>query len=221
MCAAIITIQSTDIVADSMAVINTNFANLDSDKVETSTVPAGGLVGVTATQTLTNKTTTDQVLDGELTGTAILDEDAFTSDSAVKVATQQSIKAYVDGLFASAVAPFKVGGVYVSVDSTNPATTLGYGTWVEIAQGETLVGVDTGDTDFNTVEKTGGSKTHTLTVAEMPAHTHTYDKQSGAGSGFSVAANGTASTNTGSTGGDGSHNNVQPYLTVYFWKRTV
>jgi hypothetical protein len=58
--------------------------------------------------------------------------------------------------------PFQVGALYVSVSPTNPATTLGYGTWSAFGAGRVLVGVDTGDTDFDTVEETGGSKTATL-----------------------------------------------------------
>jgi len=50
-----------------------------------------------ATQTMTNKTTTNLVLNGTATGTAIKDEDNMASDSATHLATQQSIKAYVDG----------------------------------------------------------------------------------------------------------------------------
>ena len=50
-----------------------------------------------ATQTLTNKTTTNLVLNGTATGTAIKDEDDMSSNSATALATQQSIKAYVDG----------------------------------------------------------------------------------------------------------------------------
>jgi len=51
---------------------------------------------LTGTQTLTNKTLTSPVLDGTISGTSIKDEDAMTSDSADHLATQQSIKAYVD-----------------------------------------------------------------------------------------------------------------------------
>jgi len=54
------------------------------------------IVGVNYTQTLQNKTLTSPVLNGTLTGSAVLDEDGFTSDSNTAVATQQSIKAYVD-----------------------------------------------------------------------------------------------------------------------------
>ena len=55
-----------------------------------------------------------------------------------------------------------IGGLYVSVDPTDPATSLGYGTWTAFGAGRVLVGVDTGDTDFDTVEETGGSKTATF-----------------------------------------------------------
>ena len=48
------------------------------------------------TLTLTNKTLTSPVLNTSVSGTAVLDEDTMTSDSATQLATQQSIKAYVD-----------------------------------------------------------------------------------------------------------------------------
>ena len=51
---------------------------------------------LTGAQTLTNKTLTSAVLNGTISGTSIKDEDAMTSDSADHLATQQSIKAYVD-----------------------------------------------------------------------------------------------------------------------------
>lgn len=69
-------------------------------------------------------------------------------------------------------AAWPVGSVFLSVVPTNPATLLGLGTWVAIATGRMLVGIDTGDSDFNTVEETGGSKTVTLTESQIPSHTH-------------------------------------------------
>ena len=68
-----------------------------------------------------------------------------------------------------------VGSVFLSVVSTNPATLLGFGTWSAIGAGRVLVGQDTGDTDFDVLEETGGAKTVTLATAEIPAHTHTQD----------------------------------------------
>jgi len=65
----------------------------------TLTLPAGSdqeFVGTIATQTMTNKTLTSAVLNGSISGTSIKDEDNMSSDSASHLATQQSIKAYVD-----------------------------------------------------------------------------------------------------------------------------
>ena len=58
--------------------------------------PSGVVIGTTDSQTLTNKTLTSPVLNTGVSGTAVLDEDDMTSDSATKLSTQQSIKAYVD-----------------------------------------------------------------------------------------------------------------------------
>ena len=58
--------------------------------------PSGVVIGTTDSQTLTNKTLTSPVLNTGVSGTAVLDEDNMASDSATKLASQQSIKAYVD-----------------------------------------------------------------------------------------------------------------------------
>jgi hypothetical protein len=52
-----------------------------------------------------------------------------------------------------------IGSVFLSVLSTNPNTLLGFGTWSQIAPGQMLVGFKTGDSDFGTLEGTGGAKT--------------------------------------------------------------
>jgi len=56
---------------------------------------------LTGSQTLTNKTLTSAVLNTAVSGTAVLDEDNMASDSATQLATQQSIKAYVDSQVAA------------------------------------------------------------------------------------------------------------------------
>lgn len=59
------------------------------------------IADISSTQTLSNKTLTSPVLNGTLSGSAFLDEDSMASDSATAVASQQSIKAYVDNEIAA------------------------------------------------------------------------------------------------------------------------
>ena len=66
---------------------------------------------------------------------------------------------------------FPIGSTYITQTNTNPSEILKFGTW-ERVKGKVLVGLDEDDTAFNTIGKTGGEKTHTLTVDEMPSHTH-------------------------------------------------
>ena len=137
---------------------------------------------------------------------------------------------------------YPVGSIYISTSSTNPGSTYG-GTWVEYGKGKTLVGVDSSDTDFNTVEKIGGEKTHTLTIDEMPSHSHSFKDgshtffwgQTKTSNVYLASANATAGNTpnnnamtsqgiwnaTDSAGGSQAHNNLQPYITVYMWKRTA
>lgn len=132
------------------------------------------------------------------------------------------------GLISAALAAvYPIGSVYTNAGvSTNPATLLGFGTWVAFATGQVLVGVDTGQTEFNTLGEVGGEKTHVLTTPEMPTHTHGTPTTRGGinwTGGSSVGQDsslGNAAIST-STGGGGAHNNLQPYITVYMWKRTA
>lgn len=71
-----------------------------------------------------------------------------------------------------------VGSIYVSVVSTNPDTLLGLSgatTWTAFGTGRIMVSRDSGDTDFDVAEETGGAKTVTLSTSTMPSHTHTQD----------------------------------------------
>lgn len=120
---------------------------------------------------------------------------------------------------------YPVGSIYISVSSANPGLTFG-GTWVSFGSGKTLVGVDTGDADFSTAEATGGEKTHTLTIDEMPSHNHDILKprwSTNTGANAVYGSNGTGSgteyDTRGYQGGGQAHNNLQPFITVYFWKR--
>lgn len=93
--------------------------------------------------------------------------DVFVSQGAGKTPKWAALKT----LLADIIYP--VGAIYMTTNSANPSTIFPNTTWVAWGSGKVPVGVDTSDTSFNTVEKTGGEKTHTLTESEMPAHKHT------------------------------------------------
>lgn len=136
-----------------------------------------------------------------------------------KLKTPGGIKSFLDAVY-------PVGSIYMSVKATNPGTLFG-GTWVAIAQGRCLVGVNTSDNDFKTPEKTGGEKTHKLTVAEMPSHSHSnnslvYWGDSGTGLAGAATTNWKISIkNDSNVGGSKPHNNMPPYFVCYIWKRTA
>ena len=69
--------------------------------------------------------------------------------------------------------PFPVGAIYMSTTSANPSTFWTGTTWQAFATGKTIIGIDTSDTDFNSVNKTGGSKEVVLTIPNLPIHNHT------------------------------------------------
>ena len=142
--------------------------------------------------------------------------------SSGKQAAHSNLTALAAG---NATIAWPVGSIYISNSPTNPATSLGGGTWVNFGAGRVLVGLDATQTEFDTVEKTGGAKTHTLTTAEIPSHTHpiTFVESIGSGAtqGAGTANQATPGSGTGATGGGGAHNNLQPYIVVYFWKRTA
>lgn len=119
---------------------------------------------------------------------------------------------------------YPIGSIYMSIQDTNPSAFFG-GTWERIAKGKTLVGVDENDTDFNASSKTGGEKTHTLTIDEMPAHNHkTFGQYAKIGSGsIENTWLGWSSGNATvmNTGGSQPHNNMQPFYTCYIFVRTA
>lgn len=150
---------------------------------------------------------------------------------------------------------YPVGAIYMSTSNVNPSTFITGTTWVEWGSGKVPVGVDTSDASFDTVEKTGGEKTHTLTESEMPKHAHTgtnvvLSKYNASGLGgitpvekLTLTADYTSvdggEVNSYETapkqeplvtltdmygipkGGDEAHNNLQPYITCYMFKRTA
>lgn len=114
---------------------------------------------------------------------------------------------------------YPVGSLYIAYNHTNPGTLFG-GTW-ERVENAFLWACDAS----GTIGQTGGEKTHTLTVDELPSHSHgsvysqhatgTKDKAWYTTSGSSVAYG------TVATGGGQAHNNMPPYIQVSVWRRTA
>ena len=155
--------------------------------------------------------------------------------------TQLATTAFVQAVKASL---HPVGSIYINAtDNTNPATLLGFGTWSAFGAGRVPVGFDAADPLFDTAEETGGSKdaivvshTHTATsTVTDPGHNHEYYHQNvGSSSGGTRSAPSqtgshfdtntkttgiTVATTNASAGSSGTNANLQPYITVYMWKR--
>ena len=138
----------------------------------------------------------------------------------------------LSGVTATISNAYPVGSIYMNCsNATNPGTLLGFGTWESFGAGRVLVGLDSSDTDFDGAEETGGSKTHTLTEAQLPSHRHQVgSNDSGTGTGGAAGnmelvrdagtGNGPA-VNSSFTGSGQAHTIVQPYIVVYMWKRTA
>jgi hypothetical protein len=153
--------------------------------------------------------------------------------------TQISTTAFVQ---AALQALHPVGSVYINAsDSTNPGALFGFGTWTAFGAGRVPVGLNASDPLFDTAEDTGGSKdaivvshTHTASTASAGAHVHAYYYQNVAasaggtqatprdsGSSYNTSSAGahTHDLTVNSAGSSGTNANLQPYITVYMWKR--
>lgn len=120
---------------------------------------------------------------------------------------------------------YRIGDILESTNSTNPGDDGYIGTWELYGIGRVTVCIDSNDTDFETIGKTGGEKKHTLTVNEMPSHSHKYKLAynitgNASGLGYAETVAGTFSGDLiENTGGGQSHENMPPYITVYRWRR--
>lgn len=116
-----------------------------------------------------------------------------------------------------------VGSIYMTVSPQNPSEFFG-GTWVLWGNGRVPVGVDTTQTEFNTVEKTGGSKQLQEHYHQIKDQTHTDHLNVAIGAGEILGDvslyNSTSDDYTEISGG-GHSGNLQPYITCYMWKRTA
>ena len=120
-------------------------------------------------------------------------------------------------------AVWPVGSIYLSASEISPETLFG-GTWQRVKDRFLLAAGDVYEPG-----ETGGEAQHTLTKAEMPAHTHGYDftGQSDVTGVTAIRlydADGRRNEYQGasaSAGGGAAHNNMPPYLAVYVWRRTA
>jgi hypothetical protein len=135
-----------------------------------------------------------------------------------------------------------VGSVYINAtDGSNPAILLGYGVWAEYGRGRFLLGVDEFDDDLDVEGETGGSKTVTLTEPQLPnvsgswtihgqeGGTNWYNKSGKATGTIKSGYKAPPGTTSGATslqtpgfafGNNQAHENMPPWITAYFWKRT-
>ena len=168
-----------------------------------------------------------------------------SGDNSTAIATT----AFVNAAISPVALLYPIGSVYINAtDSTNPSTLLGFGTWSAFGAGRVMAGFDSTDPLFDAAEETGGSKdaalpshAHTFSGTTSSAGTHQHDANSGvpgigegnpgpnsvqqsSGSELTSSAgshNHTYSGTTASAGVSATNANLQPYITVYLWKRTA
>lgn len=159
----------------------------------------------------------------------------FTGDIQIEDAELETLWASVFG--SGGVAPrlidyiYPLGSVLAFAKDVDPNQIYTHQTWERFAKGRTLVGVNEIDTNFKTAGKIGGEKTHKLTMEELPkgrprilAHSTSGSDYSASGADLAFHYGSGLKGYTGYgmyLGSDTPHNNLQPYVTVYYWKRTA
>lgn len=128
-------------------------------------------------------------------GTAATDAVNFGQLSALETSLEtllETLLGDVEGGLPSVI--FPVGAIYITAGNTNPGTFLG-GTWAQIAEGRTLIGVGTLGGDTYAAGATGGAASVSLTIGQMPAHDH----------GGATGAQSTDHTHSGTVSSAGGH----------------
>ena len=126
------------------------------------------------------------------------------------------------GWHALALESYPVNSIFIMYSHDSPASLFG-GTWTRI-ENRFLWGCDAN----GVIGDTGGEYSHTLTIDEMPVHSHPYVN----GAIYSQSAGGwnaptwgpetnTSYIRTGDAGGGAAHNNLPPYIHVSIWRRTA
>ena len=227
--------------------IDDEFSSIQTSVATKANLSAPTFTGIPAAPTPATATNSTQIATTAFTQAAIvagvvakapIDAPTFTGVPAAPTAaagtntTQLATTAFVQAATPTAATinglAYPVGSVYTSVVATNPNSLLGVGTWAAFGAGRVLVGINASDSDFNTVEEVGGAKTdsHTLTLNELPSHSHGLTGSAGNAAPSAWPNDGGNIMRSGGSASQGggaahSHDIVQPYIVVYFWKRTA
>lgn len=142
-------------------------------------------------------------------------DEAKSGSDVSKWMSPKLVKLAIESL--SGVASYPVGSIYISVNNTNPGEIFG-GTWEQLKDTFLLAAGDK-----YAAGTTGGEEKHTLTVSEMPSHSHgnagSYVDPAGISTSRDRSSGSGTNTHTGYAGGGQAHNNMPPYTAVYVWKR--
>jgi hypothetical protein len=227
--------------------ITSNATSANTNSTIVARDGSGNFSAGTITAALTGNVTGNVTgnLNGNLTATAPTATTAAAGTNTTQVATTAFVQAALQALHP--VGSIYIN----ATNATNPGTLLGFGTWVAFGAGRVPVGFNAADPLFDSAEETGGSKdavvvshTHTFTgtTNTTGAHNHTFfwGVNTGTAQNYPDVDNTTtASINnsnvvstagdhshtvsgtTASTGSSGTNANLQPYITVYMWKRTA
>ena len=218
--------------------------------IENADISASAAIAFSKMENLTASKALQSDSNGDVSASGVTNTElGYVSGVTSAIQTQLDTLTTAVNTKTTLAAVYPVGSIYTNAtNSTNPSSLLGFGTWVAFGAGRVPIGIDSSDSDFDTAEETGGSKTHTLSESEMPAHRHFLFREvsvgniGDTGSTLSAAHHYTnageeryrirksSSTNqflepdvtlSGQTGSGSAHNNVQPYIVVYMWKRTA
>lgn len=191
-----------------------------------------------------------------ITGVTLQKAQEIKNDSIISARVENGILYFKKGdnqtefnvgrIILPAIEAWPVGSIFMNTSPTNPKTLLGVPssspvTWVRWGKGRMPISLDETQSEFDAVEETGGAKTHTLSLAEIPNSSGqivAHGSRSGwwDASGVFSESNfvtghdapdydgGETSLSTlefNSGGGGQPHNNMPPFITVYMWKRTI